>query len=466
MVYRASPSYLWRHSSGLWFIKRPIPLKLRQHYSGRSHLVHSLGTHNRAEAERVKRPKLRLIEAEFASLSGGPVRAAAHGAQHKLAKLREAMADVIDSGGQEDAVLALEDMAEVEAVKVGEAHGHEVGQMAYMLATRPDKLSLGQALADRHKVANLTEQTKDTETRALGELLAFLKVPDALPEYVTEARAVAFVDHLNDGDLSYATRKGRLSCLARLWGTRKVKGQLPHGRANLWHGHDLKGERKSTDEEIEEVAARAWTTDEAVRLFAEPDPADRRKRTYTRPLFRELHVLGFTVGMRLEEITSLRDRDVTVKEWGVVVSARKGKTEASIRALPVTHQAAVAILKTRKKACKGDPTARLFGECVPGGKDNKTSHHVSKAMGKDRDRLKFGPEVNFHSTRKSWAKLTLELGVQKELRQQYIGHEADELIDNTYAQGVGTDTLRRKVAEFISYPPELEAEFVKAARIE
>lgn len=225
-------------------------------------------------------------------------------------------------------------------------------------------------------------------------------------------------------------------------------------------GHALKGKRKSTEEPREE-AARAWTTAEAVRLFASPDPTDNRARTYTRPLFRELHVLGFVIGMRLEEITSLRNRDVSLKEWGVLVSARKGKTEASIRTLPVVHPVAVAILKRRKTACKGDPEARLFSECVPGGKDSKTSHHVSKSMGKDRDRLKFGSEVNFHSTRKSWAKLTLELGMQKELRQQYIGHESDDLIDNTYAKGVGLEVLRRKVAEVVVYPVELEAEFAK-----
>jgi integrase len=475
MSYRRSPAYLWRHASGLWFLKRPIPPALQKHYaieaSGklRTHIIQSLGTHNRAEAEQLKRDPLRLIEAEFTRLGAGPIRQQSDKARQKLIDIREAMAEVLARPDQNDpsneaALSALEDMAENAAEHIEKAHGAEASQMAYTLATRPDKLSLKQALAERHKVANLTGQTKDAETRALGELLAFLKVPDALPEFLTEARAVAFVDHLNEGDLSYATRKGRLSCLARLWKTRKVKGQLPRGSGNPWHEHDLKGEGKSTDEASEEEAARAWTTEEAVRYFASPDPSDMRKRTYTRPLFRELHVLGMAIGMRLDEITSLRNRDVSVMEWGVTVSARKGKTEASIRVLPVVHPAAVAILKRRKEACKDDALARLFSECAPGGKDRKTSHHVSKAMGRDRDRFKFGPEVNFHSTRKSWAKLTLELGLQKELRQQYIGHEADELIDNTYAQGVGLDTLRKKVAEAVAYPPELEAEFAKAAQ--
>ena len=44
---------------------------------------------------------------------------------------------------------------------------------------------------------------------------------------------------------------------------------------------------------------------------------------------------------------------------------------------------------------------------------------------------------------------------------QYIDHGADKLIDNTYAQGVGLDTLRRKVAEAVVRSPELETEFAK-----
>ena len=78
---------------------------------------------------------------------------------------------------------------------------------------------------------------------------------------------------------------------------------------NLWHEQDLKGERRSTDENDEEKA-RAWTEDEAVRLFAAPDASDKRRRAYARPLFRELHVIGFVTGMRPDGITSLRPMDV------------------------------------------------------------------------------------------------------------------------------------------------------------
>ena len=49
-----------------------------------------------------------------------------------------------------------------------------------------------------------------------------------------------------------------------------------------------------------------------------------------------------------------------------------------------------------------DATESLFPECRPGGPDNKLSWHVQKALGRDRDRLSFGPETDFHSTRRTF----------------------------------------------------------------
>ena len=61
----------------------------------------------------------------------------------------------------------------------------------------------------------------------------------------------------------------------------------------------------------------------------------------------------------------------------------------------MVHPVAVAILTARAEA-QTDPKGILFAECVPGGPDAKTSWHVGKAMGRDRDRLGLD-EVTFHS---------------------------------------------------------------------
>jgi integrase len=458
MAYQKSPSYLWQNASGLWHLKRPIPPKLQHHYPSKTpgklmtHWVESLGTHNRAEAEQLKRAPLRLLEAEFTRHGSGLVSKAASRHAERLASLRQSMADVLKDGGDEGTELAIVDMA-LEAAEAMEAdHGPQAASMAFKLATQPDKLTLREALAERHKVASTREQTKASEVRALDDLLEFLGVPDCLPESVTEAKALQFVDALNDGPLSHATKKGRLSCLGRLWKGRKVTAQLPRALHTLWEGHDVKGERKSTAE-AEEETGRVWTPAEMVKTLAAPNANDKRRRTYTRPLFRELYALGFATGMRLDEITSLRPVDLTTMDGGIVVNIRKAKTDAGLRSIPVVHPVAVRVLQARADAQK-DPKGLLFSECQPGGPDNKTSWHVSKALGKDRDRLKLDA-VTFHSTRATFMTLQENAGTNYVHVQRYVGHVIDTVMHTDYSGGSSVETLKA-IALAVRYPAEVE----------
>jgi integrase len=477
MPYNKNPSYLWQHSSGCWFIKRPIPPKLQHHYPNEktgknlTHLVETLGTHSHAEAEKRKRAPLRLIESTFARLVSGVMSPTLARHHDKLKEVRQQIAESteadearIAAGGDElDDPLGigiLEEIAAEVAEQIGKVEGPKAARAAYVLAVQPGTLSLKEALAERHKGASLREQTKAAEVKALADLLAYMKVGDCLPRDVTGTVAMNYVDSLNDGDLSHATKKGKVSCLGRLWSMKKVRTQLRDGAPNPWLGHDVKGERKSTDEVNEEESGRVWTEDEIVKVFTAPDEADRRKRTYTRWLFRELHVLGLVTGMRLDEITSLRASDVGAIKDGLELQVRKAKTKAGIRQIPVVHPAAVAILKARGKA-QTDPRGMLFSECAAGGPDNKTSWHVSKALG--RDRVKLGlTEVTFHSTRGTFMTVQENAGTNVVHVQRYVGHAIDTVMHKTYSGGSSVATLRA-VAGAATYSAAVEAELAKVA---
>lgn len=472
MAFKKTPSYLWQHTSGLWFLKRPIPPGLRHHFlhpktgKPRTHVVESLGTHSRSDAERLKRPSLRFVEAQFARLSSPLTTPAAGRHQQRLIDIRESMAtamaleearDKTDDSEWEDphGVGILQDMAVDAANEMAKEQGTQASRLAYGLAVHADRFSLKDALADRHKGSKLREQTKGAEVKALSALLEYLQVPDALPEAVTDMQAQDYVDSLNDGDLSHATKKGRLSCLGRLWGTKRVRSQLAPGAANLWRGHDVKGEQKSTDEPEEETG-RVWTVAEMVKVFSAPEAVDKRRRVYRRALFRELHALGFTTGMRLDEITSLRPLDLSpIDGGGVVVTVRKAKSNAGRRVFPVVHPAAVAILNQRKEA-QGDPGGLLFSECASGGPDNKTSWHVSKAMGRDRDRLGL-KEVTFHSTRGTFMTLQENAGTNVVHVQRYVGHVIDTVMHKRYSAGSTPETLLM-IARAVKYADEVEAQ--------
>ena len=200
-------------------------------------------------------------------------------------------------------------------------------------------------------------------------------------------------------------------------------------------------------------AARNWTPAEMVKLFEAPGPKDKRQRTYTRALFRELYALGFLTGMRLDEITSLRPTDVAPLDGGCVLNIPKSKSNAGKRSVPVLHPVAVAILKRRTEA-QADPKGLIFSECVPGGPDKKTSWHVSKALGKDRARLRL-QEANFHSTRGNFMTMQENAGTDYVHVQRYVGHVIDTVMHTRYSEGSTVETLKA-IAVAVRYPDEVE----------
>jgi len=465
MAFRKSPAYLWQHPSGLWYFKRPIPPEIQQHFptnaKGRlpTHIVESLGTHNRAEAERLKRPHASAADALFRRLASGAVSSQPTSTQRRLAEIRSAMAEVHREGADEDAVFALQDMAQDLAERLELEQGPEAAELAYRTAIDPTKRTLKEHLSEWLPTSGLTKQTQQDHRRVAGELLAFLGLEDCLPDSIGEGHAVSYVEMLNAGTLSLATKKVRMSKLGAFWTYLGSKRAVKRGMVNLWTGHHLTGpagKSKFGGEEEGDEDARPLTDAEAVLLLTEPDVVDRRKRTYTRSLFRELYAIGLTTGMRLNEICSLRAADVERFRQGLIIlHVRKSKTEAGVRSIPVTHPAALRVLLTRAEA-QATTGERLFVECVEGGPDNKPSWHVSKAMGRDRERLKVGGGAVFHSTRKNFATLMEnDTTINSDHVKRYVGHVLDSVLAKHYSAGMRPENLVH-IADAVRYSPDIE----------
>jgi integrase len=455
------PYTRWRH--GRLYLNLPIPADLRPQFltatgRQRTHIVETLGTGDPAEGRRLARERQAFWELEFARLRRGH-RAELPSTIRKARELREAMSVVLQRGDDEAAEV-IEGMAVDFAESVAAEAGIEAAKHLFEVATKPQKWTLQEAVDKLCESPDLTEGTKNKRRQQIGDLIAFLKMPDCLPEYVTEERAVAYVEYLNSSSLSYATKEGRLSALQALWKFLERKRQVPRG-SSPWHNHELTRRKKGGHEE-DDKDKRGWTTPEILRLFRAPDPV--RAAHYNRQLFRELYTVGFCTGLRLEEIVSLRPRTVEMIPGGVLVRIEKAKTKAGIRNLPVLHPAAVAILARRREAQK-DEAKSIFPECRPGGKDNKLSWHVSKAMGRDRDRLGFGPEVDFHSTRRSFMTMMENTGADVVHVQRYVGHRVPTMMHTVYSDGASFENLR-KVAARVRYEDEVEVEFRKAAGLD
>jgi integrase len=487
MVYRKHPSYLWPNRTGLYHLKVPIPPGLGHHFPSdttgkpRTHIVESLGTHSRAEAERRKLGPLLQYRAEFDRLAGKARAPAPKPGQALVTQVREALrelragweADRVSDDDYSELGMVYAEKTEAAFERVRREEGDAAAELARQKMLKPDVLTIREALPPFLDTKRVSEQYKGAYELAVNDLLSFLDVQDALATSVSPARALAYVDHLNAGDLTASPKKKRLSNLNQLWKYMHRRGWpvSPWGDHTITDSGSPKRKaagRAAGDEDPdgnEEV--RGFTDAEAVRVLTLPAPQDKRRRTYTRALFRELYALGFTTGMRLNEIASLRPTDVlTLPDGWLSVTLRRSvvKNDESARTIPIGHPVAVSIL-VRRVGDQKDQKGRLFFECAPGGPDKKPSWHVSKAMSRERidpKRLGFGGDVNYHSTRHSFGTL-LENGESLDTvgQQRYMGHSIQTTLLKTYSGGAGLRKLRA-VVDGLRYSPEVEEALRKA----
>jgi integrase len=462
----------------LW-LNYPVPADVRHLFltsSGktRTHIEETLGTGDPRGGKLRRDLRIAHWTIEFNRLrgdSGQPVQPAGVGTVVKAMQLREGLRNAREQHGgdsdyQQTVVMELQEHAEDHARAIAaKGEGDAAVDQFHSIATsEPGKLTLLEALAEWNAGEEVRESTKAKRTHAVGELLAFLKVPDCLPSFVTEARAVAYVDWLNKKGLGYSTKQDRLSNFQTLWKFLSKRRQVTRG-ATPWTDHVLTGKGRATERTGDEEL-RAFTTDEILRLLRAP--ANPRAERYTRALFNELHTLGFTTGARLNSLVSLTPAAIELPRGGagaVWITIENDKTEAGNRTIPVVHPAAVAILKRRVKEVQANPGAAagsIFPECVPGGPDGRLSWQVQKALGRDRDALGFGPEVNFHSTRRNFMTMMDDNRAEVVHVQRYVGHVVPTLMSKVYVSGSSRDNLL-KVAKLVKYPARVEAEFLKAA---
>ena len=457
----ASPIPFTKVRGGKLYLNLPIPADLRPRFltaggAHRTHVVEALGTGDLSEGRKAARERQAHWELEFGRLRRG------HAGElpstlRKAHQFREALAEALAAGNQSN-VDIIEGLAVDHAEAIEGQAGSDAAEHFYAIATKPERLTLLEALKGMCESPDMTEGTKAKRQQQMRDLLTFLKVDDCLPEHVTEARAVAYVEALNAGKLGHSTKQDRLSGLQTVWKYLARKRQVRQD-SSPWRNHELTG-KKRIAATGQGGAKRKWHDDEILKLYAAP--AGDRVKHYGRPLLLELYTLGFTTGMRLDEIVSIRPRAVEEIEGGYWISVEASKTDAGVRGVPVAHAAAVAIIKRRLKAQKASAES-IFPECRPGGPDDKLSWHVQKALGRDRDVLGFGSEVDFHSTRRTFLTLMDNNGADIVHVQRYVGHEVPTMMHRVYSEGASRENLT-KVAKAVRYPAKLEAAFRNHSR--
>lgn len=425
----------------MWYVRLKIPASVAAHYGGHTHKRQSLRTEKLEDANRLKGKWVELWRKEFDQREGkSAFSSVADDLRFEIK--REA------SRGNEAAVDALRDHAQVKAEAIAESHDLPTAQRFFALATAQTP-TLSKAMEEWLPTAGSRKGTQTHYRLAVERLLEFFG-GDAVPDSVTEARALDYYDHLLTVYKTRATFQGKLRPLGAFWEWMGVRRYVPRG-FNPWRGRGLKW----PNERAMPKAKRPFADDELLTLL-------HGTATYKGSLA-EIVMLGLYTGARLDELCSLRVADLTPMKgrtsgFVVKIGQTGGKREASIRTIVVTHAVPVGVLKGRRNAAskKDDAGALLFPDLIPGGPDDKLSWHVSKAFGRYRDDCKLPRGVDFHSLRRTFiTRLENTQGMDQVKIARYVGHQIKGVTFGVYSGG-STERTMRMVADAIKFPAKIE----------
>jgi len=276
MTFEA-PRYT-RQRGGKLYLNLPIPADMRPHFrtgkdTSRTHIVEALGTGDPTEGRRLARLREAHWVQEFDRLRRGGRGAQPGNTRHAADFRRDIQAAL--GRGDEDSVEAVKDMAIEHAEAIERAEGLPAAKAFFTLATSPGRLTLLQAVQQMAESGDTTEGTNRKKLQQVQSLLASLQVPDCLPEHVTEARAVAYVEAMNRTTLSKSTKQDRLSGLQTVWSFLERKRQVSPA-LNPWKNHEVTTPKKDPGTCAEK---RGWKDPEVLELFGAPDSAGAKHYT-------------------------------------------------------------------------------------------------------------------------------------------------------------------------------------------
>lgn len=432
-----------------WYVRVKVPRKL-QALLKNTHVRKALGTRDLDRANELKWSFVKAIKADFARLLKAPVTVGKSDPHAEEArKYREALIDA-RAEGEDVQVEVMEDFAVEFAQELERKTGDEKrAKEWYDLATA--KTPLLSELLDKWLAGeNYKAATKAQHRKALADVATFLG-GDKLPIHVTHKTATEFVeDWLRRSGQSYNTQRRKINSLVAFWKWMGRRGYVERG-SNPWSDFRLSKVRtpKKTPDK------RPYKDEELLRLFGAPPAYEG---------LADVMVLGLYTGARLDELCSLRMRDVERRGGAYWLTLRTAKGKTPTRTIAVTHSAPSEVLARRWQRAQVD--LQLFPTFKPGGYDHKLSWSVSKAFGRYRDALEIPRGTDFHSFRRTFITLMENAGVDPVPLARYVGHTLPTLAFKLYSGGA-TEKTMLATARLVRYPRKVEgavASFIKHVR--
>lgn len=182
---------------------------------------------------------------------------------------------------------------------------------------------------------------------------------------------------------------------------------------------------------------RPFTPEDVVKLRKEAGKASDQK-------LKDLITLAMWTGARLEELCALPVKDVDLA--GRSFSVADSKTEAGVRVAPI-HSELVATMG--RLAASSTDGFILSG--LPVDQYGDRGAAIGKRFGRLKTRLGYGPEVVFHSIRKTVATLLENALVPENVAADIIGHDKPRITYGLYSGGSSLLTMAEAI-EKVRYP--------------
>lgn len=458
----AGSSYL-KQRGATWYVQLAVP-RARQSAVGCKVLLRSLGTRDRAEANRRKHAVL----AELQELIGGGPPAPRSVPEREVGDLLRMALEVrqaIEEGADEEMSeaafdAAVDDYLHQRAKVVGrDEEGnprlppdeHAVVRRSYRALSGRLELTLGNRIESylSEQVERLTAQTVGDKRRRLEDFAQWFGGDREVSE-VERADAGRYVAQViqkrtqkgPDGEpvpLSPVTRRKEVSDLRSFFDWLLARGHIsanPFDRMSSTIKASTRGKAP---------ARRPWSPDELGKVMRGVDAND--------PMW-ALAAIGAYTGMRREEVGELRVADVS----GSVLLVAQGKNASSVRRVPIHPTLAPLIERLAATSTDG----YLIPGLLRGGPDRKRSWYVGKRFGRAiRSLGVLDAQLDFHAFRGTVITQLEEAGVPLSTVELIVGHKRKGMTFGVYSGGV-SDEVKRAALQALSYGAELDS-FVSTA---
>lgn len=392
----------------VWHAVLDVPKDLRSHY-GKKRLVLSLKTQSKTIAEHKVLAVVSGWKDEFEI-----VRTGGEASNHLLARSWASDYSIASKTDQDIFDEIIDDKARSIASEDSEAANTFV------------QIVQGEAVA----VLDVIDEwlaTKDIEPKTIDTYRASLrKVADQFPyTHSIDPRAVKnwILELQVEKNLNRNTIQRMLSVAGSYWEYLDQKGRIASDKNPFKNA--LSSQKQKTKGK-KSPKRQPFDPRDIPRLVVKAREKDDN-------LLADLILLGAWTGCRIEEICSLKLKDVKADRL-IIVDA---KTSAGNRIVPIHVKLHGTVERLRASSEDGYLLSGLTFN-----KYGDRSNAIGKRFGRVKSDLGFGPEFVYHSIRKTVATLLENAGVSENVASDLLGHEKQTMTYGLYSSGANFDTLK------------------------